>query len=217
MKFRKYFDRELQLRFPGHHESVRREVESRYRAILPDVCFARSSPNPVDRRLDFSAYFLATILTLEARGEDFASIRNVCLAIVREYVRPKSPWQRWLRRVPVTLIRTPLRRILVRILRAKIQKKGHPDGFLVHIVTGADETFGLGYGFNVVECGICKLFQKHGAARYTAILCDVDELTSGFAGLDLVRSGTIARGAPVCDFRFRIQNASGPAARTMST
>lgn len=46
---------------------------------------------------------------------------------------------------------------------------------------------------------ICKLFQKHGAVRYAAILCEVDQITS----LELIRSSTIANGATKCDFRFR--------------
>lgn len=50
---------------------------------------------------------------------------------------------------------------------------------------------------------ICKLFQKHGAGRYAAILCEVDKLTSSLAGLELIRSGTIANGAAKCDFKFR--------------
>ncbi|MBK8568109.1 MAG: hypothetical protein IPN76_33570 [Saprospiraceae bacterium] len=46
------------------------------------------------------------------------------------------------------------------------------------MITDPALTFGLGYGMDVVECGICKLFQKHGAGRYAAVLCEVDKLTS---------------------------------------
>jgi hypothetical protein len=84
-----------------------------------------------------------------------------------------------------------------------VKNKAHPDGFAVDIITDPKETFGLGYGFDIIECGICKLFTKHRAGNYTKILCEVDHLTSSLAGLDLIRTGTIANGATKCDFRFK--------------
>ncbi|MFI5156145.1 MAG: L-2-amino-thiazoline-4-carboxylic acid hydrolase [Chitinophagales bacterium] len=39
--------------------------------------------------------------------------------------------------------------------------------------------------------------------KYASILCEVDKVTSGLAGLDLIRTGTIALGAKKCDFRFK--------------
>ena len=77
------------------------------------------------------------------------------------------------------------------------------DGFIANIITDKEETFGLGYGIDILECGICKLFNKHNFGKYAAILCEVDKLTSGIAGLTLIRSGTIANGAEKCDFRFK--------------
>lgn len=65
------------------------------------------------------------------------------------------------------------------------------------------ETYGFGYGIDILDCGICKLFSKHNYSKYAAILCEVDEITSALAGLKLIRSGTIANGAKKCDFRFR--------------
>ena len=65
------------------------------------------------------------------------------------------------------------------------------------------ETYNLGYGFDIYECGICKLFQKHNAGKYASILCEVDKVTSNLAGLELIRNSTIAYGAEKCDFRFK--------------
>ena len=71
------------------------------------------------------------------------------------------------------------------------------------MITDKKDTYDLGYGIDILECGICKLFQKHDAAKYASILCEVDKVTSGLAGLELIRTGTIALGATKCDFRFR--------------
>lgn len=83
--------------------------------------------------------------------------------------------------------------------------KGHPDGFRVNMLTDKAETLGFGYGFDIMECGICKLFKKHNYQKYTPILCEVDHITSNLAGLTLIRTGTIANGATTCDFRFKKQ------------
>jgi hypothetical protein len=88
-------------------------------------------------------------------------------------------------------------------LNKKVSKRSHPDGFVANIITDKEETFGLGYGIDILECGICKLFKKHNYEKYSSILCEVDEITSGLAGLSLVRTGTIALGAKKCDFRFK--------------
>jgi hypothetical protein len=210
LKFRHYFDQEIRR---AYGEPVARaicaDIDARYETICPDVAFARASSNPMDRRLEFCAYFLATIQALEADGAAFADIKRLCVAIAESYVRPRNSLHRWLKRLPARLIGTPVMRIIVHILDHKTGKKGHPDGFLVRVITDPVQTFGLGYGFDILECGICTLFHKHGASSYVSILCEVDRLTSSTAGLELVRGGTIASGASKCDFRFKIHQPRG--------
>jgi hypothetical protein len=198
-----YFQNELRRRYPEEYQRLCAEIEARNGLIAPDIAFARSSSNPVDRRLDFCAYFLATIQALEKHGESVERIREICLAVTLEYVRPKNAWQSWLKRLPARLLGTWIQRMFVPIMRSKAGKKGHRDGFLVQIVTDPEQTHGLGFGIDIVECGVVKLFQKHGAAHYVPILCEVDEYTSAMAGLQLFRGGTLAGGAARCDFRFR--------------
>ena len=208
MKFEHYFHDEIRRHYPGAFAAIRDDVDTRYRDIHPDVSFARTSSNPMDRRLEFCAYFLATIQALEARGQSFEQIQSVCVAVAESYVRPVNSLQRWLKGLPGRLIRTPLARLVARILQSKTGRKGHPDGFLVRIVTDPAETNGLRYGFDILECGICTLFQKHGALAYVPILCEIDRLTSTMAGLQLIRGGTIAAGASRCDFRFKVLDRS---------
>ncbi|MBK9014089.1 MAG: L-2-amino-thiazoline-4-carboxylic acid hydrolase [Saprospiraceae bacterium] len=203
-ELQKFFYQALRQQYPTDHQPLCEAIETRYQAIFPDVAFARRSANPMDRRLDFTAYFLATIQVLEKRGEDFEQIRHICLDIAHEYVRPKNALHAWLKRLPVKIIASPLGGLLTRFMEKKTSKLGHPDGFRVNMLTDPAKTFGLGYGIDVVECGICKLFQKHGAGKYAGILCEVDKLTSSLAGLELIRSGTIANGAKCCDFRWKV-------------
>lgn len=206
MDFTRHFHAELDRRYPPEAaDPLRAAIESRFRTIYPSVSFAPTSSNPMDRRLVFCAYFLATIQTLEARGESFDDIRDACIHIAHSYVRPANRWQRWVKSLPGKLIGfAPITRLLTRIMSSKTGHKGHPDGFLVHIITDPHETYGLRYGFDILECGICTLFARHGALHYVPILCEVDRLTSSMAGLEMIRGGTIAMGAAKCDFRFKV-------------
>jgi hypothetical protein len=201
--YKPYFVRAIEAHYPGRSTAILAAIDKHYARLAEDTRFAAASANPLDKRLDFSAYFLALIQTLDERGEPFQTIRSVCLQVVNEYVRPKNKLQQLLKRLPAMLIGTRPARVLLKVFAGKVGRRAHPDGFVARIITDKAETLGLGYGFDILECGICKLFHKHHYARYASILCEVDEITSGFAGLELVRTSTIALGAHKCDFRFR--------------
>ena len=203
MGYKKYFLRAIKKHYPDNAGSLMSEIDGRYEIISSDVGFASTSSNPMDRRLNFSAYFLALIQVLENQGDSFEQIRKICLEVTYDYVRPKNKFQSWLKRLPAKLVNIKLIRPLLKVMDRKVGTKGHPDGFVARVITGEKETYGLGYGIDILECGICKLFQKNGARKYASILCEVDKMTSGLAGLELIRTGTIATGAKKCDFRFK--------------
>lgn len=200
--FKKYFAGSLKANYGSTADQLMAELDKEFELIVPDVNFATSSGNPMDRRLIFCAYFLALIKVLDKKGECFEKIRTVSLDVVKEYVRPKNKFQAFLKKLPPRLIEFRVTNTALKFLAKKLSKKGHPDGFVSRVIFDKKETFGLGYGLDILECGICKLFNKHGYNKYAPILCEVDEVTSNLAGLKLVRSGTIANGATKCDFRY---------------
>lgn len=199
----KYFVRAIRRNYADSCSSIIESMEQSYRHISIDTKFSFHSANPIDRRLDFCACFLALIKTLDERGEPFDVIRRVSLEIVTDYVSPKYAVQRMMKRLPVKLIGTWLGRRLVKSFAARVRTNDNKNGFIANIITNPEETYGLGYGVDIIECGICKLFDKHNYAKYTPILCEVDKLTTAFAGLEMIRSGTIANGAAKCDFRYK--------------
>jgi L-2-amino-thiazoline-4-carboxylic acid hydrolase len=205
-KYKKYFIRNIRENFPGRADKMIAEINKHYTNISPDITFAASSKNPIDKRLDFCAYFLALIKTLDEQGENFETIRKTCLEIVTEYVRPKNKIQQMTRRLPAKLANTWFAVIFLKAFKKKVSTNSNPDGFIANIITDKEETFGLGYGIDILECGICKLFKKHHYEKYASLLCEVDEITAGLAGLKLIRTGTIALGAKKCDFRFKKEN-----------
>jgi L-2-amino-thiazoline-4-carboxylic acid hydrolase len=203
--YRKYFKAAIESNYPGCSGDLLNQIETKFDILKEDVRFAGTSRNLVDRRLAFTAYFLAFIAVLEKQDESYEAIRKVSLDIVLEYVRPKNRIQKFIKTLPVLLLRTRLGSVLIKALEKKVQDAVHPDGFVVKMITDKKETYGLGYGIDIMECGICKLFNKHGYSQYARILCEADEITSGLAGLKLIRAGTIANGASKCDFRWKVK------------
>ena len=204
--FRKYFMEGIEKNFPGRSAKIISAIDSHYKIISADTAFAATSKNPIDKRLDFCAYFLALIKTLDEQAETFETIKRICLEIVIEYVRPKNKLQRLLKRIPAKLTNTLLFDYFIKKFSARVNKNSNPGGFVANIITDKKETFGLGYGIDIIECGICKLFIKHNYQTYSSILCEVDKITSDLAGLKLIRNGTIALGAKKCDFRWEKKN-----------
>ena len=200
--YRKYFVVGIEKNFPYHSDAIINKTDLHYKIISADTSFAARSKNPIDKRLDFSAYFLALIKTLDEQGEKFETTRKICLEIVTEYVRPKNKFQQLLKKLPAKLINTKLATLFLKAFNKRVSRNSNPDGFVANIITDKKETMGLGYGVDILECGICKLFKKHNYQKYSSILCEVDHITSDLAGLKLVRNGTIALGAKKCDFRW---------------
>jgi hypothetical protein len=203
MAFRKYFVQTLKSSFPVSYESLIERTDEYYRVISADTAFSKNSQNPLDRRLDFCAYFLAMISALDEQGETFETIRKNCLTVAIAFVRPKNRIHAWIKKMIPKLAGTPVAAALLRSLNRKLSRNSNPDGFIANIITDKSETYGFGYGVDILVCGICKLFGKYQYSRFTPILCEVDEITSRISGLTLVRSGTIANGAKKCDFRFK--------------
>jgi len=201
--YKYFFKKAINRHFPGTAAKWIAEVEERFAVLSEDTKFAATSSNPIDRRLDFCAYFLALIKVLESKGLSYEQIKAICLEITIDYVSPKNRVQKWLKQLPPKLVGWKITGGLINIFNKKVSVKGNPDGFRAVILTDKSETYGLGYGVDILECGICKLFQKHDAGKYAPILCEVDKVTSALAGLELIRHGTIANGADKCDFRFR--------------
>jgi hypothetical protein len=205
-RYKKYFIDAIREHFPDSFVDIINDCDNHYLAISKDTEFAKTSSNPIDKRLDFCTYFLALIISLDKLGLPYERIRRICLEITTEYVRPKNRLQQLLKRLPPKLTNTWLSSVLLKMLNKKVSKNSNQDGFIANIITGKNDTYGFGYGIDILQCGICKLFHKHNYGKYSSILCEVDELTSALAGLKLIRTGTIAMGAKKCDFRFKKLN-----------
>ncbi len=180
-------------------DAILAEVREEVLRLAPAWAFVESSGNRMDRRLPTAGVFLALVNVLRRRGEPFETIRAVALGTARELVTPRGPVSRLAKRAVGRLASTRLGPWLFE--RAIGAAPSHERGFRLRVVNAREQGFDL--GFDVARCAITRLFRDAGAEEYTKILCEVDFITSQLAGLELHRTGTIANGAAVCDFRFR--------------
>ncbi|RXK47181.1 L-2-amino-thiazoline-4-carboxylic acid hydrolase [Aquirufa rosea] len=201
--FHPYFLPTLAQYYPQEAQEVISQMDQLYIDIY-DPSLASSS-NPIDKRLSFSAYFLSMIQCLNEKGENYEQIRRVCLEVATDFVQPKNTFQKLIQTWPSKLIHTWLGKRLIRNLQKVAEKPGHPDGFVMKILTDPAKTSGLGYGIDILECGICNQFHRHGYDKFTSILCEVDYITTNLAGLEMIRQSSIALGADRCDFRYKIK------------
>ncbi|MEQ8471729.1 MAG: hypothetical protein RIC35_11110 [Marinoscillum sp.] len=102
----------------------------------------------MDKRLDFTAYFLATIQSLEHHKISFDNINTTCKEIAHEYVRPKNNFQKWFKKPLPRLINTKLSTFFLNKMDVKIRNNGHTEGFRARVITDKAETFGFGYGID---------------------------------------------------------------------
>ncbi len=103
-RYRKYFQQILHQAFPATSGQLMQEIDVRFKILEKDIAFARHSANPMDKRLEVCAYFLAAIQALDSRGTPFARIRELLLAIAQEYVKPAPLFGTLLKRIPVLLL-----------------------------------------------------------------------------------------------------------------
>src|SRR5690554_7409970 len=75
--YRKYFTSFIRSHYPEEGERLIARTDHHYRIISKDVLFAKTSKNPIDRRLDFSAYFLALIKTLDEITSSLAGLQLI--------------------------------------------------------------------------------------------------------------------------------------------
>ena len=83
--------------------------------------------------------------------------------------------------------------------------------YLIEVLQAGDTA----YDFNVTRCRYAEMYRALGIPELGAVLsCGRDgALGEGFnTGLTLTRTQTIMEGAPVCDFRYRLDPADAPSA-----
>ena len=133
--YRPYFTRSIKDHYPNEFDKVITDTNNHYTNISTDTKFASTSSNPIDKRLDFCAYFLALIKTLDEKGETFDTIRKICLEIVTGYVKPNNKIHAFFKRLLPKLISTWFGQMLIKSFHKRISVNPNVDGFIANIIT----------------------------------------------------------------------------------
>jgi hypothetical protein len=104
--YKQYFIESIRQHFPSNFKNIIDDIDNHYITISNDTAFAITSSNPIDKRLDFCAYFLALIISLDRWELPYERIRLICLKITTEYVKPENRLQLFLKRLPPKLANT---------------------------------------------------------------------------------------------------------------
>ena len=70
------------------------------------------------------------------------------------------------------------------------------------VVNVLEKTPDYEFGFDYLECGVCKLGRDEACPELARYLCRLDYMTTDMMGVHLERTMTLAEGCPKCDFRF---------------
>jgi hypothetical protein len=183
----------------GDADSVLREARRAFEELCGEIPYAGRESNPMARNIVVPYEQLALSLELRRRGLSVEDIGRFLLDSEEGGGPPAGRMPGWLVRLAIRLA-GPLLLRPMRRAADESQRREHPDEFVFAMVKPDDET---AFGFDIIECAVCKAFAKHGALDIVPWICALDDKGSDALGLGLRRSGTIALGADRCDFRYK--------------
>lgn len=199
-----FFRRALSSRFSKDEvERIIQQLQDEFRALLPHLPYIGGQQNPLTTNLVACSWFLALYRVLQPRGLSDDEIGELVYRVAEEWVT-SAP--RWIGRVQVLLVKTPLLRMILGRISRQTQQRKYPGDFVVHFVPGDGRNFDFGLDFT--GCAIHKFFQAEQAGHFAKYMCRIDYLTTSYKGIELIRTGTIANGADKCDFRYRMAYSS---------
>jgi hypothetical protein len=88
-----------------------------------------------------------------------------------------------------------------RRLASASQQRQYPNDFVCVYIEGDGASFD--YGFDYLECGICKFFHVQKADEFAQYMCRLDYPYADAMGSELIRTSTIAENEMKCDFRYK--------------
>lgn len=173
-------------------DSILAETWRRYAELAP---VAPDEPTLGSRmNVHLAVLSLACFQTLLARGVE----RTYAIDLFADMAW--AIYEKW-GRIPDSVVqllaRTPLQRLRLDV-DALLRFPFNPPGYEIERLADAE-----GVSFNVRRCPIAEYFEAHGAADLCVTSwCNLDYALAEMWGGHLERSGTLANGDPLCDFRF---------------
>lgn len=179
-------------RFVSDVDAVIAEASAIFDEMLPEMAYVDKPQHPLASALFICSVNLSLYLALKKRGVDVHAFGNAMLT--------------GLTRAPIQVPEESddvLRERLVQFaaMAEASQTNAEPGEDVVEFVSGENQDFEWGY--NVKSCAICHQAAKYDAIDLVPYFCAVDDVMSDKGNQGLRRTGSLAVGAPHCDFRYR--------------
>ncbi|MBI5950284.1 MAG: L-2-amino-thiazoline-4-carboxylic acid hydrolase [Chloroflexi bacterium] len=183
----------------GEQEASAIMDESRkaYEVLLPQVPFIGGDDNSLTETLYMSATALASYQVMLSHGQPLEEVGRILYRATESLFNFNDPLASAQSRNPTgKAAQDEFRRM------AKWSEQSpYPDDWKLTFVEGDGENFD--FGVDYTECGIVKFYQSQQADKLAPYLCLGDFPLSQALDTGLVRTTTLARGGPCCDFRFK--------------
>lgn len=173
------------------------ETRREFEALIPQLPYI-GGKQPFTEFIIFTAMLLAVYRVSKAHGKTVEETGELVYEIGREFLRTYPAFLAHFFG-GMNFSRFCLGRLRKRAAESHLRQ--YPDDYVYNFVEGDGKTFD--YGVDYLECASCKFLAKQGAPELAPYLCPVDILYSDALGWGLMRTQTLAEGAPKCDFRFK--------------
>lgn len=181
----------LASRFVDDPEAIVEAAGARFDSMLPTLPYVDKPDDLMAPSLLICAVNLALYLGLRERGVDVHDFGAAMLdGLTRAPVPPPE--------VPTDTVERDAHFATLIAAAEDSQRDPAPGEF---VYDAFREGHGK-WGMNITSCGICALYSQHDAMDLVPYMCATDDVMSDKGGQGLRRTGTIALGAPRCDFRY---------------
>jgi len=195
----KVFEKELRKHYSQDEiEKIKTETEARFNELIPQIPYIGGDQNPRTEDIEQAAMVLAFYRVQKQHGRTTEQIGSIITSSIQNELKRYPRWLLYLNGAKFFSQKT---RDIEKSNAVNTQKKLYPFDWVTYYVGGDGVSFD--YGCDHLECGIVKYLGAQGASDIVPYLCRLDFVYSDAFGEGLHRTGTIAEGAKLCDFRFK--------------
>ncbi|MGE5653480.1 MAG: L-2-amino-thiazoline-4-carboxylic acid hydrolase [Bacillota bacterium] len=192
----------LLARWPDLADSITRQSAQEFSKLIPAIPHIGGQRNPFTSIIDRTAVYLALYRSMRSHGLSLQDAEQVLLALAEQEF---SRYPAWLCRLIGKLYMSRINQLRIRRYAELSQRRRYAADFVCQQVDASkvDDRWGIDY----LECGIVKFLRAQGAEELAPCMCKMDYIVFPAMGLNLHRTGTIAEGFPLCDFRLSFLDA----------
>jgi hypothetical protein len=177
-------------------ENILLEAKHQFEVLVPEIPYVGGAENHLTNSLIGSVECLAFYQAMKASGKTEVEAGKVLYeAIIARISNPIPEMPPSQRLSEEELMKRRKKRA------ERSQQREYELDFVYEFVEGDGDVFD--YGYNFTECATQKFYITQGAEEFLPFYCFLDFPKSRLFGLGLSRTGTLAEGYKVCDFRFK--------------